>query len=97
MSADEKADILMDRLKRTISAGIVCICIIIITLCIVYMYIVYPTKGEQKSTIQVGYEKFKSFSLPLGDTTGTEDYNDETVKKYTDNWGIRYEVKERIK
>ena len=97
MHPDKRADELIEKLKRAVGAGILCICIIIITICCVYMYIVRPVKDRQKSTIEIGYEKFKSFSLPLGDTTGTVEYEDETIKEYTDDWGIRYEVKERIK
>jgi hypothetical protein len=97
MYPDERVDELIDRLKRAIGAGIICICIIIITVCCVYMYIVRPINDKQKSTIKIGYEKFKSFSMPIGDVTGTEDYDDATVATYTDDWGIRYEVKERTK
>jgi len=33
----------------------------------------------------------------LGDTTGTEDYEERTVSERTDDWNIRYVDKERIK
>ena len=94
MTADKKADILMDRLKRKVEVSIITLCIIIIVACCVYIYIVRPIKDNPT---KVAYEKFKSFSMPIGDVSGTEDYEDETVRTYTDDWGIRYEVKERIK
>lgn len=98
MHPDKRADELIERLKRKVEVFIVAFCIIIITICCIYGYIVHPIKGEQvKSSITVGYEKFKSFSMPIGDVTGTEDYEDKTIATYTDDWGIRYEVKERIK
>lgn len=98
MHPDQKADELIEKLKRAIGAGILLFCIIVITICIVYMYIVYPVKDKRvKSVIEVGYEKFKSFSLPLGDTTGTMEYDEQTIKEYTDDWGIRYTIKRRIK
>lgn len=92
---DKKADELIERLKRKIEVFIVAFCIIIIVACCVYGYIVRPMKDEQSTS--VGYEKFKSFSMPIGDIKGTEEYDDETVTTYTDDWGIRYEVKERTK
>ena len=94
MTADKKADILMDRLKRKVEVSIITLCIIIIVACCVYIYIVRPIKDKPTN---VAYEKFKSFSMPIGDVSGTEDYEDETVRTYTDDWGIRYDVKERIK
>jgi hypothetical protein len=98
MYPDEKVDELIERLKRKIEVSIIAICIIVIVMCCVYAYIVRPIKdGQIKSSIQVGYEKFRSFSMPLGDTTGTEDYEEQTVSERTDDWGIRYIDKERIK
>jgi hypothetical protein len=95
---DKKADELIERLKRKIEVSVIVICIVVIVLCCIYAYIVRPIKdGQVKSSIQVGYEKFKSFSLPLGDTTGTEAYEEETISERTDNWGIRYIDKQRIK
>jgi hypothetical protein len=95
MLPDKRADELIERLKRKIEVFVVAFCIIIIVACCVYGYIVRPIKDGQSTS--VGYEKFKSFSMPIGDVTGTEDYDDVTVATYTDDWGIRYEVKERIK
>jgi hypothetical protein len=95
MHPDKRADELIERLKRKIEVFIVAFCIIIIVACCVYGYIVRPMKDEQSTS--VGYEKFKSFSMPIGDIKGTEEYDDETVATYTDDWGIRYEVKERTK
>jgi hypothetical protein len=95
---DKRADELIERLKRKIEVFVVAVCIIIIVICCVYGYIVHPMKdGQVKSSITIGYEKFKSFSMPIGDIKGTEEYDDETVATYTDDWGIRYEVKERTK
>jgi hypothetical protein len=88
---------LMDRLSRKIEAMIIVICIIIITACCLYAYIYRPVKENVKSSLDVGYEKFKTFSLPIGDTTGTEAYEDRTVSQYVDEWGIRHILKERIK
>lgn len=80
---------------RKVEVFIATICIIIIAICLLYAYVVYPIK--ESSPIKVGYEKFRSFSLPLGDTTGTVEYEERTTREYTDDWGIRYELKERIK
>jgi hypothetical protein len=88
---------LMDRLNRKIEAMIIVICIIIITACCLYAYIYRPIEENVKSSLDVGYEKFRSFSLFLGDTTGTEEYEERTVSEHTDDWGIRYVIKERIK
>jgi hypothetical protein len=94
---DKKADELIERLKRKIEVAIIVFCIIVIVACCIYGYIVHPMGSNVKSTITVGYEKFKSFSLPLGDTTGTEAYEEETISEHTDDWGIRYIDKQRIK
>jgi hypothetical protein len=50
-----------------------------------------------KSSLHIGYRKFQRFSMPLGDTTGTEAYEEITVADYTDDWGIRHVSKQRIK
>lgn len=97
MYPDKKVDQLIERLKLKIETAIIVMCIVLIVLCCVYAYIVRPVRDNVKSTLDVGYEKFKSFSLPLGDTTATTEYNEETVKEYTDDWGIRYTIKQRIK
>jgi hypothetical protein len=98
MYPDQKMDELIDRLKRKIEVSIIAICIVVIAVCCVYAYIVCPIKDKQvKSSIQARYEKFKSFSLPLGDTTGTENYEEQTVSERTDGWGIHYIAKQRIK
>jgi hypothetical protein len=52
---------------------------------------------KKKNNVKISYEKFKRFSMPLGDVTGTEEYEDKTVRTYTDDWGIRYDVKQRTK
>lgn len=94
MYPDKKMDEIMSRLRRKIEAFVLTVCIIIISICLVYVYIVRPSKSVAP---KIAYEKYKNFSMPIGDVTGTEDYEDITVKKYTDDWGIRYEVKERVK
>jgi len=94
MYPDKKMDEIMNRLRRKIEAFVLTVCIIIISICLVYVYIVRPSKNAAP---KIAYEKFKSFSMPIGDVTGTEDYEDITVKKYTDDWGIRYDIKERVK
>jgi hypothetical protein len=93
MSPDKNE--LIQRLNRKIEAMIVTICIIIITGCFLYAYIIRPIKDVAPT--KVGYEKFRSFSLFLGDTTGTENYEERTVREYTDDWGIRHVTKERVK
>jgi hypothetical protein len=98
MHPDKKADELIERLKRKIEAFIIVFCIIIITICCIYAYIIRPVMDNKaKSSITVGYEKFKSFSMPIGDIRGTEEYDDKTIATYTDDWGIRHELKERTK
>ena len=94
MYPDKKMDELMDRLKRKIEAFVLTTSIIIIAICLVYL-IVRTSKGTSPKI--VAYEKFKTFSMPIGDVTGTEDYEDETIATYTDDWGIRYDVKQRTK
>jgi len=95
MHADKKMDEIMDRLKRKIEAFVLTVCIVIITICLVYVYIVRPSKIVSPN--KIAYEKFKHFSMPIGDVTGTEDYEEVTVKTYTDDWGIRHELKKRVK
>jgi hypothetical protein len=95
MYPDKKMDELMDRLKRKIEAFVLTTSIIIIAICLVYLYIIRPSKSTTPT--KIAYEKFKTFSMPIGDVTGTEDYEDETIATYTDDWGIRYDVKQRIK
>jgi hypothetical protein len=95
MYPDQKMDKLIERLKRKIEAAIIVFCIIIIVACCVYGYILRPMKD--KSVNLVAYEKFQRFSMPLGDTTGTEDYDEQTVSERTDDWGIHYVDKERVK
>ena len=66
----QQKEVLIQRLKESVEATIMFICIVIIAMCIVYMYIVQPVKSPRvKSTIEVGYQKFKS--VPVVDTTGT--------------------------
>jgi hypothetical protein len=96
MYPDKRADELVERLKRKIEVFIVAFCIIIITICCIYAYIIRPVM-DKKVESTVGYEKFKSFSMPIGDIRGTEEYDDKTIATYTDDWGIRHELKERTK
>ena len=97
MYTEDKEE-LKKRLERKIEVFIVAFAIILIFISCLYAYIIHPIKeGRVKSTIEIGYEKFKSFSMPIGDITGTEEYDDATVATYTDDWGIRYEVKKRTK
>lgn len=98
MHPDKKVDEIIERLKRKVEIFVILFCTIIIIICCVYAYIVYPMKSTNvKSSLDVGYEKTKRFSLPLGDISGTDEYEDKTIKTYTDDWGIKYEIKERIK
>lgn len=86
------------RLKRKVEVSIIAFAIILIVISCVYAYIIQPVKGKPvKSTIEIGYEEFKSFSLPIGDTTGTESYEERTVSQYVDDWGIRHILKERVR
>lgn len=95
MYPDQKMNDIVERLKRKIEVFVIIVCIVIITICLMYVYIIHPFKNTPPT--KIAYEKFKTFSMPIGDVTGTEDYEDVTVKKYTDDWGIRYEVKQRVK
>jgi hypothetical protein len=94
MYPDQKMDEIITRLKRSIEKFVITTCIIIIAICLVYL-IVRTSKGTTPKI--VAYEKFKTFSMPIGDVTGTEDYEEATIATYTDDWGIRYNVKERTK
>jgi hypothetical protein len=95
MTPKQKADEVIERLMHKIEMTIIVFCIIIITVCCVVGYVVHPMMG--KSSLHKGYEKLQRFSLPLGDTTGTEAYEERTVTEHTDNWGIHYVSKQRIK
>jgi len=95
MTPQQKADQVIERLKHKIEMAIIVFCIIIIAVCCVVGYIVHPMMG--KSPLRIGYGKFQRFSMPLGDTTGTEAYEERTVAEHTDDWGIRYVSKQRIK
>jgi hypothetical protein len=97
MTPQQQADKVISRLIGKIEAFVVTVCLIIITFCLVYAYLVYPTMDKKKNNVKVAYEEFRRFSMPLGDITGTEEYEDKTVRTYTDDWGIRYDVKQRTK
>ena len=98
MTPQQQADKVIGYLIDKIETTILLICVGIITFCLIYAYLIRPfADKEQPNDIKVGYEKFKTFSMPLGDVTGTEEYEDKTVREYTDDWGIRYELKQRIK
>lgn len=66
-SEDKKA--LKEKLIERIEEGVMIICIVIITVCIVYAAIMPVRASRVKSAVQVGYERFKS--VPVVDTTGT--------------------------
>ena len=97
MTPQQQADKVISRLISKIETFVVTVCLIIITFCLVYAYLVYPIMDKKKNNVKISYEKFKRFSMPLGDVTGTEEYEDKTVRTYTDDWGIRYDVKQRTK
>lgn len=97
MTPKQKADEVIERLMYKIEMTIIVFCIIIITICCVIGYIVHPMMDAKvKPSINVAHEKFKVFSMPLGDTTGTEAYEEETVRDYVDAWGIRNVDKQPI-
>lgn len=97
MTPQQQADKVIGYLIDKIETAILMICIGIITFCLVYAYLLRPFIKEQPKEVKVAYEKFRTFSMPIGDVRGTEEYEDETVKTYTDDWGIRHELKRRIK
>lgn len=88
----------IEELKDKIELAIIVFCLVIISVCCVAAYIILPIQDKMKETTPSSkVVKYVAFSMPIGDTTGTEAYEERTVSDYTDEWGVRTVDKERIK